>query len=158
LSKTLNSLVCIDPEEQRDRLMAFYESLESERETFQLPLESILKSHLLYVVEDESGQIKALAGLRKKCCLSVFFVVVKEEFQGHGMGKQLTKTCFNALNLWNPIVLTVERHNKKAQRLYETLGMHVISANQHRVVMLKALGPLNWFMRFFLFWPKLRRD
>lgn len=148
----------ISPFESQDAIRTFYKSLSTEKETFQLPLDSILKSYLLYVVWDSSQNIQALAGLRKKVGASVFFVVVKEEFQGKGLGKQLTEKCFESLSVLNPILLTVEKGNKKAQHLYESLGMKVISADQNRVIMLKARGPLSWIMRFFLFWIRPRLD
>lgn len=151
-------LESIQPKAKQEQISSFYHSLAEEKSTFQLPLEAIFQSETLYVVWDTSENILAMAGLRKKCCCSVFFVVVKKEFQGQGWGKQLTEKCFEALSLWNPIFLTVERDNKKAQSLYESLGMHVVSVDHKRVIMVKAKGPLNWFMQFYPFWPKLHRD
>lgn len=60
-------------------------------------------------------------------------VGVRPSHQGQGLGKKLIVSTISSSNL--DVILCVQRHNTRAQQLYQDLGFHIIGQLKYSWVM-----------------------
>jgi len=135
-------------------LQQFYDALKEEKKTFELSFKLIQESHEAWVIRNETKAIAGLSGLRKKWGCSIFYVVVNESEQGKGLGRLLTKKCLEQQHFMMPLLLSVENSNKKAQALYESLGMGKVLCLNSRTIMMQKAGPWRLLCYLSQFWTK----
>lgn len=123
-----------------EEVVRFYNSLEQERETFQLPLKDLLKSEI--VVKDETGgEITGIAGVRRHKMLPVLFIVVKSRFQGKGIGKRLLERLHKIVKEKHSfIVLSVLKGNKPAVSLFRNSGYRIFVEKGNFYYMIYPIG------------------
>lgn len=151
---TLTNLERLDVSDDIQGLQQFYDALSEEKETFELSFELIQESHEAWIVRNEAKEIVGLSGLRKKWGCSIFYVVVNKSEQGKGLGRILTEQCLKNQHFVMPLLLSVENSNKKAQTLYESLGMGKVLCLKSRTIMMQKVGPWRLLCYLSQFWTK----
>lgn len=121
-------------EEIQSELMKFFFSLKNEQDAFSLTFEQIQSaSQLFYICKNK--EIFGIAGIRRIFFINIYFMVVKEEEQGKGYGKKLMTKVLKELS-GKLIILSVNRANIKARRLYNTLHFDTIFREKYIAYML----------------------
>ncbi len=86
-------------------------------------------------VSDRAGYIVTAWGPE---LIDVLRVGVHPDYQGKGLGRGLMQAILDVA--WLPVVLTVKEENKKARKLYESLGFKYVALcpQDEALVMLRA--------------------
>ena len=118
----------------------FYDALTDEKATFDTSLRQVLASEIL-ITENVSGKVIGIAGVSSEA----LFVVVKQKFQGKGIGTHLIQKVIAECEHkgYDKISLSVRYTNKKAIRLYQKLGFKKIRCSPERGWVTMIL-PLRW--------------
>lgn len=121
-------------------LEGFYSMLNSERRSMNLNLEQMRSAEII-VVQRQQREVVGLAGVRRVRRLPVAFFVVREPFQGKGIGHQLIQKLHHALRNtgFRIVFLSVLRTNVRALRLYKTLGYRIFFGNSESLYMVRSL-------------------
>ena len=108
-------------------IKSFYEQLDEELETFGLSVDKLIETLSFVEYEYIDGKIGGIAGLREG---SNFFIIIKKDCQGTGLGqKLLRKVIGRAKNSnYNYIELSVVKHNKSAVHIYKKHGFRIIGS------------------------------
>jgi ribosomal protein S18 acetylase RimI-like enzyme len=151
LSETINEPF---DESLQAEIMKFYYSLTNEQDFFTLSLEEILAATKVVLLYDEDSNIVGLAGTRKKTFMSLYFMVVRHDFQGQGFGKKLISKVLVDIPKYTLLMLTVGRSNLNARRLYHTVDFKTIFRHKSNAFMIynNKIGQwLRWPMIIMLF-------
>ncbi|MHC4461810.1 MAG: GNAT family N-acetyltransferase [Planctomycetota bacterium] len=107
----------------REELLAFYESLNNEFQTFKLTIKNMEKSELI-VKALKDHKIVGIAGIRRVKFLPVFFIVVKNGHQGRGFGKNLIDSLHEKAKKcgYTFLFLSVMKTNLRAKNLFYKCG------------------------------------
>lgn len=114
----------------REELLAFYESLNNEFQTFKLTIKEVEKAELI-VEALKDNKIVGIAGIRRVKFLPVFFIVVKNGYQGRGFGKNLIDSV----------------HEKAKKRGYTFLFLSVMKTNLKAINLFYKRGYRKFFMK-----------
>jgi len=114
-------------DDMKRKLKIFFNSLTRERETFTLPLRSLLQYKLL-ITKEKEGEIIGIAGIHGGTHKNMFFVVVKSEYQNKKIGQELTKEVIKQAikRDYNYISLTVFQSNTRAVQIFQNQGFRTI--------------------------------
>ena len=106
-------------EVSEEELTEFYSSLSSEKETFRTPLRALLNSEIL-LAERVEGEIAGICGLIKSRLLPRMYLVVKEKYQGRGIGKKLHERLEERVeNHYTSVKVIVGKRNTRALRIFK---------------------------------------
>jgi len=110
-----------------DEIISFYESLGEEKENFALPLKDLLHAKLL-IADRREGRIAGVAGISEG---TLFFIVVKREYQNQKIGQKLVAEVINLARerKYHFIALNVFASNSIAVHIYQKLGFSIVFTN-----------------------------
>lgn len=123
-----------------EELTQFYNTLSCELDTFLLPLGKILSANLLSILRNEDGNIVGIAGIRPTFIFKLFFILLKKEYQGKGLGGKITTHILSAHNKFTILLLTVEKDNIKAKKIYLRHGFTIINQYKNIITMVHNQG------------------
>lgn len=122
-------------QEEQDLVTRFYFSLSSEQELFNLPLEHIMSANRLAMLFHED-RVVGIAGIRSVSKIGLYFMAVHRDFHGKGLGKKLMDDALSMIGPFELLMLTVQRSNVKARRLYKTMDFVTIYRYKIDAIML----------------------
>lgn len=122
-------------QEHRDKMSHFLLSLNEERFTFALEEEQLLSSQAVMVAANSSGDWLGMAGWRPNWWGGVFFLVVRKDYQRLGIGKRLTLGLVAKVHHGMLLLLSVDRSNTRARKLYTDAGFHTLKRGKSHAFM-----------------------
>ena len=126
-------------------LKSFVESLDEEQKSFRYYENrsfDVLKNHLFTCLLTRMGKAVGYGHLDREDGVVWLGIVVKKEFQGRGMAKEIMEaliTKAKELGL-QEIRLSVDFENTRAIALYERYGFEVISKKENHYVLKKEMN------------------
>ena len=129
-------------------IMKFYYSLTQEQDSFTLSLEQILDSSQIVLLYNQDNNVVGVAGLRAMFLHSKYFMVVHKDYQGKGYGKKIISQILHNFSKRALLLLSVERSNINARRLYNTVDFKIIYRHKTNAIMLYNNKAGQWFR-----WP-----
>jgi ribosomal protein S18 acetylase RimI-like enzyme len=131
----------------RDELGSFLSQLTDEKNFFRVSSSDLLSSSEIVIVEKVDGLIAGIAGVRRHRGVPVFFIVIKAEFQGRGIGDKLMCRLLEIVKTqYNFLLLTVLKENKSAISLFQKYGYRTIGEKHGSYYM---VFPINGKGKFF---------
>ncbi len=126
-----------------EEVKRFYYSLGPEFDIFHLALDQIFESKILGLLWSRDGRVAGVAGVRARYGVWMFFMVMRADHQGQGHGRNLTRTVMGGVPPTRLVLLTVQRSNMKARKLYKSSGFVTINRHKGQVTMLynRGIGP-----------------
>lgn len=123
----------------KKEIVTFLRSLRDEKASFILTIDKTLKAQMV-VGERIGNQLAGIAGVRKWGGIPILFIVVKSEFQGKHIGTRLLKKlkCM-AKQRYHFMVLTVNKKNEVAIRLFLKGGFRICGENDTFIFMVLPL-------------------
>jgi len=122
-------------QENREAITRFVLSLQEERYTFALEVEDLIGSQCMLVARDHGGHWAGLSGWRPRWWGGVFYLVVHRDHQRQGLGKQLTFELARRVPKRMLLLLSVDRSNTRARKLYEDAGFVTLKRGKHHAYM-----------------------
>ena len=121
-------------------LKDFYSMLNHERRSMNLNLEQMGSAEII-VAQRQRREIAGIAGVRRVRHLPVAFFVVRQPFQGQGIGRQLVRKLHNTLRSagYRMVFLSVLRSNARAIQLYKNQRYTTFFANSETLYMVRPL-------------------
>ena len=108
-------------------IKSFYKQLDEELENFGLSANKLIETLNFVEYEYIDGKIVGIAGLREG---SDFFIIVKKDYQGTGLGQKLLKKVIGRAknSSCNYIELSVVKQNKSAVHIYKKYAFRIIGS------------------------------
>ena len=124
-----------EPEGQWENIIRFLHTLNEERYTFALGEEELSKSKMMKVAISENGGWIALSGWRHRWWGGVFYLVVHRDHQRQGLGKKLTLDLVKEVPKGMLLLLSVDRSNTRARKLYTDAGFVTLKRGKNHAFM-----------------------
>ena len=121
--------------EEWDRITRFLHSLNEERYTFALEEDELSRSSMMKVAVGSDGSWIGMSGWRRRWWGSVFFLVVHRDHQRMGLGKKLTLELVKEVPSRMLLMLSVDRSNTRARKLYTDAGFVTIKRGKNQAFM-----------------------
>jgi len=121
----------------------FLRSLDAEKEYFHFD-PALARGTLTAAGHYAGDSLAGVAGVRRHCGFPVLYVVVRQDYQGRGIGRllmeRLHEQCRKRHRL---IVLTVEKANERAVALYRSMGYATLGCGQSELYMALCFDALG---------------
>ncbi len=109
-----------------EEIVSFLSSLNKEKEQFKLSNEEVLESELI-IGEKVEGKLVGIAGIRRRCGVPLFLIVVDSGFQGKHIGSSLMERLDKIVrNKYSYVILSVSKNNEHAIYLYRKFGYKML--------------------------------
>jgi len=120
---------------KRESIARFLLSLREERYSFALEEEDLARSKRMLIAIDDDGNWIALVGWRQRWWGGVFFLVVHRDHQRQGLGKRLTHELVERVPKGMLLLLSVDRSNTRARKLYTDAGFATLKRGKQHAFM-----------------------
>lgn len=135
--------------EEESLISDFLNNLTVEKRTFTYDIDVILNS-VIFEKKFIDNKLVGLAGIYRKKLIPIFFIVVKEGYQGKGIGRELMDNLYQTLvyRNYNYVVLSVFTFNPRAIEIYKKQGYEVVGINNKKVYMVLSLTKLGVIIKY----------
>ncbi len=134
----------------QDIIDTFLNTLDIEKQYFNVTLERLLKSEMILIALSED-EIIGVGGLEIKYGMSRSIIILKKGYQGKGIGKRLSKRILEEAGIkHNIVVAVIEKSNIASIRTDLSIGYKLIGNRGDLCYLACPLNVNGWIVYFGL--------